>query len=187
MTLTKCGVPSAHRSCLWLCTASCCSWGSWTIATEHWLHFAVHALSGIMTESWIARQHDQNKLLFKYIMYNCYSLICLSIATCTSFYFNFHPFIMIQHHIFFNLVNQSSLPTPFYSVLVSVSVFMALPTVFQSMNSPTTPFSHSVLSVLFLPHRSIQLYISIKVFFFVKRYALFLLFLYGSCLAARRS
>ena len=33
-------------------------------------------------------------------------------------------------------VNPPSLPTPFYSVLVSVSVFMALSTVFHSINSP---------------------------------------------------
>ena len=33
-------------------------------------------------------------------------------------------------------INQTSLPTPFYSVLVSVSVFMALLTVFHSINSP---------------------------------------------------
>ena len=41
-------------------------------------------------------------------------------------------------------INQPSLHTPFYSVLVSVSVFMALSTVFQSINSPyNSPFSHS--------------------------------------------
>ena len=33
-------------------------------------------------------------------------------------------------------INQPSLPTPFYSVLVSVSVFMALSTVLLSINSP---------------------------------------------------
>ena len=33
-------------------------------------------------------------------------------------------------------INQPSLPTPFYSVLVSVSVFMALSTVFHAINSP---------------------------------------------------
>ena len=44
--------------------------------------------------------------------------------------------------------NQPSLPIPFYSGLVSVSVFMALSTVFHSINSPDTSFfSHSVLSV----------------------------------------
>ena len=39
----------------------------------------------------------------------------------------------------------------FYSLLVSISVFMALSTVFHSINSPDhSPFSHSVLLVLFL-------------------------------------
>ena len=32
-------------------------------------------------------------------------------------------------------INQPSLPAPFYSVLVSISVFMALSTVFYSINS----------------------------------------------------
>ena len=48
-------------------------------------------------------------------------------------------------------INQPSLPTPFYSVLVSVSVFMALSTVFHSINSDNSPLSHSVLLVFFLP------------------------------------
>ena len=48
--------------------------------------------------------------------------------------------------------NQPSLPTPFYSVLVSVSVFRALSTVFHSINSPdNSPLSRSVLPVLILP------------------------------------
>ena len=52
-------------------------------------------------------------------------------------------------------INQPSLPTSFYSVLVSVSVFMALSTVFHSINSPdNSPPSLSVLPVLFLPYRS---------------------------------
>ena len=43
-------------------------------------------------------------------------------------------------------INQPSMPTPFYSVLVSFSVFMVLSTVFHSVNSPdSSPFSHSVL------------------------------------------
>ena len=33
-------------------------------------------------------------------------------------------------------INQPCLPTPFYSVLVSVSVFLALSTVFHSIDSP---------------------------------------------------
>ena len=48
-------------------------------------------------------------------------------------------------------INQPSLPTPFYSVLVYISVFIALSTVFHSINSPdNTPFSRSVLPVLYL-------------------------------------
>ena len=48
-------------------------------------------------------------------------------------------------------INQMSLPTPFRSVLVSVSVVMALSTVFHSINSPDdSPFSHSILPILFL-------------------------------------
>ena len=40
-------------------------------------------------------------------------------------------------------VNQPSLPTPFYSVPVSVSVFMVLSTAFRSMTSPNnSPLSH---------------------------------------------
>ena len=49
-------------------------------------------------------------------------------------------------------INQLSLPTPFYPVLMSVSILMALSTVFHSINSPSnSPLSHSVLPVLFLP------------------------------------
>ena len=59
-------------------------------------------------------------------------------------------------------MNQPSLPTPFYSVLVSVSDFMALSTVFHSINSPyNSLLSHSVLPVLFLSLWSFQLYISL--------------------------
>ena len=59
-------------------------------------------------------------------------------------------------------INQPSLPTPFYSVLVSISVSMALSSVFHSINSPNnSPFSDSVLPVLSLPYWSFQLYISL--------------------------
>ena len=45
-------------------------------------------------------------------------------------------------------INKPSLPTPFYSVLMSVSVFMALSTVFHSINSlDDAPLSHSVFPV----------------------------------------
>ena len=59
-------------------------------------------------------------------------------------------------------INHLSLPTPFYSILVSSFVFMALLTVFHSTNSPhNSPFSYSVLPVLSLPYWSFQLYISL--------------------------
>ena len=46
-------------------------------------------------------------------------------------------------------INQPSLPTPFHSVLVSISVFMALSTVFHSINSPdNSPLFPSVLPAL---------------------------------------
>ena len=62
------------------------------------------------------------------------------------------------------VINQPSLPTPFYSVLVvSVSVFKALSTVFHSINSPDhSQLSDSVLPALFLPYLSFQLYISFR-------------------------
>ena len=45
-------------------------------------------------------------------------------------------------------INQPSLPTPFYSVLVSVSLPKPLSTVFHSINSlDSSPLSHSVLPV----------------------------------------
>ena len=56
-------------------------------------------------------------------------------------------------------INQPSLSTPFCTVLVSVSVFKALSTVFPSINSPdNSPLSHSVLQVLLLPSWSFPLY-----------------------------
>ena len=59
-------------------------------------------------------------------------------------------------------INQLSLPTPFYSVLVSLSLFMALSTVFDSMNSrDNSPLSHSVLPVLILPYWSPFNYLSL--------------------------
>ena len=57
-------------------------------------------------------------------------------------------------------INQPCLPTPFYSVLVFISVFMALSTVFHSINIPDNfPFSHSVLPVLSLPFGPFNYYV----------------------------
>ena len=56
-------------------------------------------------------------------------------------------------------ISQPSLPTPFYSVLVSVSVFLALSTVFHSANSPNnSPLFHSVIPVF-------QIYLFMKISF----------------------
>ena len=58
--------------------------------------------------------------------------------------------------------SQLALLTPFCSVLVSVSVFTVLSTLFRSKNSPSnSPLSYSALLVLFLPYWSFQLYISL--------------------------
>ena len=57
-------------------------------------------------------------------------------------------------------IDQPSLPTPFYSVLASISVFTALSTVFHSINSPDNSlFSYSVLPDSFLPHEFFHVYI----------------------------
>ena len=59
-------------------------------------------------------------------------------------------------------ISQSSLPTPFYSELVSISVFVALSTVFHSINSPdNSPLSHSVLPVFSPYYWLFQLHISL--------------------------
>ena len=59
-------------------------------------------------------------------------------------------------------INQLNSPTPFYSVLVSISLFIAVSTVFHSINSPdNSPLSHSVLPILFLHYWSFQLYMSL--------------------------
>ena len=64
--------------------------------------------------------------------------------------------------VFIFEINQPSLPTPLHSALVSVSVLMALSTVFHSINSPDNALlSHSVLPDLFLPYWSFQLYSSL--------------------------
>ena len=62
-------------------------------------------------------------------------------------------------------INQTELDHFFYSVLVSVSVFIALSTVFHSINSPNNSLlSHSVLLLLFClvdPFNYVSLYESL--------------------------
>ena len=63
-------------------------------------------------------------------------------------------------------INQPSLPTPFHSVLVSVSVFMALSTVFHSTNSPDNSLLfQSVLLVYSALLVLSNVYLCMKVFF----------------------
>ena len=63
---------------------------------------------------------------------------------------------------FMSDINQPSWPTPFYPVLVSVSVFLALSAAFHSINSPdNSPFPYSVLPVLIRPFNYVSLYHSL--------------------------
>ena len=65
--------------------------------------------------------------------------------TCTTHAVHVHGDVTVN----VNDINQPTLPTPFYSVLVSISVCIALSTVFHFLNSPDNfPFSHSVLPPL---------------------------------------
>ena len=84
------------------------------------------------------------------------------------FFLILYPFILFMSFsgedatVYVCDTNQPIFPTPFYSVLLSIFVFMALSTVSLSINSPNhSPFSHSVLPVLSVPYWSFQLYISL--------------------------
>ena len=73
----------------------------------------------------------------------------------------FLPFWFIQHGFLFLLLLFGGVVFVlflfFYSVLASISVFMALSTVLYSINSPdSSPFSDSVLPVLSVPYWSFQ-------------------------------
>ena len=91
---------------------------------------------------------------------SCFLLMMLFFSSCShGFTFTWWGCCCYVFDIY-----QPSLPTPFCSVLVSVSVFMALSTVFYSINSPdNSPLPHSVLPLLFLPYWSFQL-----IFLFMK-------------------
>ena len=71
---------------------------------------------------------------------------------------NFEPFRGGDVVVYVFDIIQPSLLTPFYSVLVSISVFMAMSAVFHAINSPdNSTLSHSVLPALFLSYWSFQL------------------------------
>ena len=64
------------------------------------------------------------------------------------------------------LTNQPNLPTPFYSVLVSISVFMAVSTVFHSINSPkNSALSHCFSSLISASLVLSTIYLFVKVSF----------------------
>ena len=79
-----------------------------------------------------------------------WSLTDLVLSSYAPPWAHLHVVGMLQ---FMSDVNQPSLPTPFCSVLASISVFTALSAVFHSINSlNNSPFSDSVLPVLSLPY-----------------------------------
>ena len=85
-----------------------------------------------------------------------------SLTSCLQVPAGFPLHVVGMLRLMFLTVSQPSLPTPFCSLLVTVSVFMALSTLFHSINSPdSSPLSHSVLPVSFLPYWSFQLHISL--------------------------
>ena len=97
--------------------------------------------------------------IFRYSCYMFHVWICGRVFTDLSPRVHLHVMGMLRF-TFFD-IDRPSLPTPFYSVLVYVSVFMALSTIFHSTNSPgNSPLSHFVLLVFFRPYWSFQLYIS---------------------------
>jgi len=86
-------------------------------------------------------------------------LFCVQTYSCPFPRAHLH---MVGMSRFMSDTNQPSLPTPFYSGLVSISVYMALSTVFHSITSPDySPFSHSVCAVLLLFYWSFLLHISL--------------------------
>ena len=70
-----------------------------------------------------------------------------------------HFYVVGMLH-FMSGINPPNLPAPLFPVLASISVFVALSTVFHSINSSVnSPFSDSVPPVLSLPYWSFQLYV----------------------------
>ena len=115
----------------------------------HWLRAPIEMVQQAIDTNFDEQPSSAAKLRF----------IIISIIVIISPRAHLHAVGMLW---FMSGINQPSLPTPFYSVLVSISVFMALSTVFHSISSPdNSPFSDSVLPVLSLPYWSFQLYISL--------------------------
>ena len=162
------------------CCCCLCSLGEYlrfgTLISYKWL---VHP--GLSHLSWLASAYHYS---FHSWTYSCPIVMCCGHYTIPGQRYYFHllssvvvvvVFVWCRHTVPVDSpsrgryvtvhvvdINHSSLPTTFYSVLVSVSVFMSLSTVFYSVNSPdNSPLSHSVLLVLFLPNWSFKLYSSL--------------------------
>ena len=97
---------------------------------------------GKLKESEAAGRHcDNSTFISMLVRLFFFTTFCLSFCLC-SFSFG----LLLRGGdvtVYVRNINQSSLPTPFYSVLVPISVFIALSTVFHSINSPDNSlFSH---------------------------------------------
>ena len=131
----------------------CCAWG--TIVYTTFYSYLWSSLSSLLSAS--------------FLLYLLSALFLFtSFARTTGLHF---PRVIprrsssrTHHHTWWGCcvfdISQPSLPTPFSVVLVSVSVFMTLSTVFHSINSPdNSPLFLSVLPVFVLPYWSFELYI----------------------------
>ena len=101
-------------------------------------------------------------IVFKWKVRCCYKALWAALLNCVTEKWYYYSLLLIVPAgpsscggvvaVYVFDTNQRSLPTPFYSVLVSVSVIMALSTAFHFINSlDKSPRSHSVFPVSFLP------------------------------------
>ena len=103
---------------------------------------------------WIFFQKAGSHLCFRLIVFFSYGTVksfkgysllsVLSELKCSeqrSTRAHYHLVGMLQWVFFFFYINQLSMPTPFYSVLVFISALMILSTVFHSINSPDCFFT----------------------------------------------
>ena len=80
--------------------------------------------------------------------------LCYTMLSCTTLHHTLVPTGLPSRGwdvaVYVFDINQLGLPTPLYSVLLSVSVFMALSNVFHSINSPeNSAFSHFFSGLIF--------------------------------------
>ena len=88
--------------------------------------------STTLTVDWAV---SSKKLSITHVIFGCYDVCACLLTVTPSSLAHLHVVGMLR---FMSDINQPSLPTPFNSVLISVSVFMALSTVFHFQILPTT-------------------------------------------------